>query len=142
MHVHVPAGAIQQPVGWHCPGNSNYFSADAQARAFTDYGHDRRDYPGWVSAASGRHQEKVLAARRAGLQRVIMPKANAKDLRKLPDGARCHDVSSWSGASAIIHNAIPDLDLVYTTGCGVWRYTPTSPAFIHEHIEQRLPGFW
>ena len=33
-------------------------------------------------------KEKVLAARRAGLQRVILPKANAKDLRKLPDAVR------------------------------------------------------
>ena len=33
-------------------------------------------------------KEKVLAARRAGLRRVILPQANAKDLRKLPQSGR------------------------------------------------------
>jgi ATP-dependent Lon protease len=33
-------------------------------------------------------KEKVLAARRAGIKRVIMPAANRKDLRDLPDHVR------------------------------------------------------
>ncbi|MBI4890349.1 MAG: endopeptidase La [Acidobacteria bacterium] len=33
-------------------------------------------------------KEKVLAARRAGMKRVILPKANAKDLRDLPENVR------------------------------------------------------
>ena len=33
-------------------------------------------------------KEKVLAARRAGIKRVILPKANQKDLRDLPDPVR------------------------------------------------------
>jgi ATP-dependent Lon protease len=33
-------------------------------------------------------KEKVLAARRAGIQRVILPKENEKDLRELPDHVR------------------------------------------------------
>jgi ATP-dependent Lon protease len=33
-------------------------------------------------------KEKVLGARRAGIRRVILPKANAKDLRDLPPGVR------------------------------------------------------
>jgi len=33
-------------------------------------------------------KEKVLAARRAGIKRVVLPKANKKDLRDLPDAVR------------------------------------------------------
>ena len=33
-------------------------------------------------------KEKVLAARRAGIQRVLMPAGNKKDLRDLPDHVR------------------------------------------------------
>jgi len=33
-------------------------------------------------------KEKVLAARRAGLKRVILPRGNQKDLRDLPDEVR------------------------------------------------------
>ena len=33
-------------------------------------------------------KEKVLAARRAGIHRVILPKENAKDLRDLPEHVR------------------------------------------------------
>src|SRR5581483_9422578 len=33
-------------------------------------------------------KEKVLAARRAGIKTVILPKANQKDLRELPDEVR------------------------------------------------------
>ena len=33
-------------------------------------------------------KEKVSGARRAGIRRVILPKANAKDLRDLPDDVR------------------------------------------------------
>jgi len=33
-------------------------------------------------------KEKVLAARRAGINRIVLPKANAKDLRDLPEQVR------------------------------------------------------
>jgi ATP-dependent Lon protease len=33
-------------------------------------------------------KEKVLAARRAGVLRVVLPKPNQKDLRELPDALR------------------------------------------------------
>jgi ATP-dependent Lon protease len=33
-------------------------------------------------------KEKVLAARRAGIRRVILPKDNEKDLRELPEHVR------------------------------------------------------
>ena len=33
-------------------------------------------------------KEKVLAARRAGMKRVILPKANERDLRDVPESVR------------------------------------------------------
>jgi ATP-dependent Lon protease len=33
-------------------------------------------------------KEKVLAARRAGLKRVVLPRGNQKDLRDLPEEVR------------------------------------------------------
>jgi ATP-dependent Lon protease len=33
-------------------------------------------------------KEKVLAARRSGINRVILPKANEKDLQELPENVR------------------------------------------------------
>jgi ATP-dependent Lon protease len=33
-------------------------------------------------------KEKVLAARRAGINRVVLPKANEKDLKEVPDPVR------------------------------------------------------
>jgi len=51
-----------------------------------------------------------------GLQRVILPKANAKDLRKLPDPVRnAMEFILVERFVEVIHNAIPGLDLVYTT---------------------------
>ena len=33
-------------------------------------------------------KEKILAARRAGIRRVILPKANQKDLKEVPEQVR------------------------------------------------------
>ena len=41
---------------------------------------------GWVLPIGG-VQEKVLAARRAGIHWVILPRANEKDWRELPEMA-------------------------------------------------------
>jgi ATP-dependent Lon protease len=59
-------------------------------------------------------KEKVLAARRAGLRRVILPKANAKDLRKLPEAVQqeIHFVLVERFVE-VAREAIPALELEY-----------------------------
>jgi ATP-dependent Lon protease len=59
-------------------------------------------------------KEKVLAARRAGLTRVILPKANAKDLRKLP--AEISEEMEFvfvERFNEVIEDAIPQLQLTF-----------------------------
>jgi len=121
MHVHVPAGAIPKD------GPSAGIALATAITSLLTRKPVRSDtaMTGEITLAGlvlpvGGIKEKVLAARRAGLQRVIIPKANAKDLRKLPDAVR--DAMTFILVERfveVIHNAIPDLDLVYTTEVGV-----------------------
>ena len=55
-------------------------------------------------------KEKVLAAHRAGIRRVILPKANEKDLRELPESV--HQAMEFTLAERIenvLAAAIPEL---------------------------------
>jgi len=55
-------------------------------------------------------KEKVLAARRAGLRRVILPKANESDLRELPDNVRTEmEFIFAERVEDVLTAAIPDL---------------------------------
>jgi ATP-dependent Lon protease len=57
-------------------------------------------------------KEKVLAARRAGLRRVILPKDNEKDLRDLPDHVRQEMQFIWAERiEDALGAAIPGLEL-------------------------------
>ena len=62
-------------------------------------------------------KEKVLAARRAGIRRVILPKDNAKDLRDLPDHVRAEmEIVLVERIEDVLAAAIPQLAERLTVG--------------------------
>jgi ATP-dependent Lon protease len=89
VHVHVPAGAI--PKDGPSAGVAMFV---ALASLFTDRPvHHDVAMTGEISLRGlvlpvGGIKEKVLAAQRAGLKRVLLPARNQKDLRDVPEGAR------------------------------------------------------
>ena len=55
-------------------------------------------------------KEKALAARRAGINRVILPRENQKDLRELPDNVRAEMEFVFADrVEEVLTAAIPDL---------------------------------
>jgi ATP-dependent Lon protease len=89
VHVHVPAGAIPKD-----GPSAGVTMTSAMASLYTGLP-ARSDIAmtGEVTLAGlvlpiGGVKEKVLAARRAGIKRVILPQGNKKDLRDLPDHVR------------------------------------------------------
>ncbi|HRJ18188.1 MAG TPA: endopeptidase La [Bryobacteraceae bacterium] len=89
VHIHVPAGAIPKD------GPSAGVTAAVALASLYSKKPARNDtaMTGEITLTGrvlpiGGVKEKVLAARRAGLTRVVMPRANAKDLRDLPEHVR------------------------------------------------------
>ena len=89
VHLHVPAGATPKD-----GPSAGITAAVALASLFTKTP-ARTDtaMTGGITLTGlvlpvGGIKEKVLAARRAGIRRIILPKANQKDLRELPDEVR------------------------------------------------------
>ncbi|HVK10623.1 MAG TPA: endopeptidase La [Gemmataceae bacterium] len=89
VHVHVPAGAVPKDgpsagVAMVTALASLYSGTPARAdTAMTG----EVTLTGLVLPIGG-VKEKVLAARRAGITRVVLPKANGKDLRDVPEPVR------------------------------------------------------
>jgi ATP-dependent Lon protease len=89
VHIHVPAGAV--PKDGPSAGVA-LVSALASLYADTPVRSDTA-MTGEITLAGlvlpiGGVKEKVLAARRAGMRRVILPRGNEKDLREVPDNVR------------------------------------------------------
>jgi ATP-dependent Lon protease len=89
VHVHVPAGAIPKD-----GPSAGVTMATALASVYTGVpARPDTAMTGEVTLTGlvlpiGGVKEKVLAARRAGIRRVILPRANQKDLRDLPETVR------------------------------------------------------
>ena len=89
VHIHVPSGATPKD-----GPSAGITMAIALASAYLDTP-VRSDtaMTGEISLSGlvlpvGGIKEKVLAARRAGIRRIILPKANEKDLREVPEEVR------------------------------------------------------
>jgi ATP-dependent Lon protease len=89
LHIHVPAGAVPKD-----GPSAGVALVTALASLYTDRpARSDTAMTGEITLSGlvlpiGGVKEKVLGARRAGIRRVILPKANEKDLRDLPDEVR------------------------------------------------------
>ncbi len=89
VHIHVPAGGIPKD-----GPSAGVTMATALASLYTKFpARSDTAMTGEVTLTGlvlpiGGLKEKVLAARRAGITRVVIPRANQKDLRELPEQVR------------------------------------------------------
>jgi ATP-dependent Lon protease len=89
VHIHVPAGAVPKD-----GPSAGITTAVALASLYTgSVARGDTAMTGEITLTGlvlpiGGVKEKVLAARRAGMKRVVLPKANMKDLRDLPENVQ------------------------------------------------------
>jgi ATP-dependent Lon protease len=113
VHVHVPAGAIPKD-----GPSAGVTMTTAMASLYTNLpARSDTAMTGEVTLTGlvlpiGGVKEKVLAARRAGLKRVILPAANRKDLRDLPDHIRSEmEFKFVDRVEQVLESMIPGLKL-------------------------------
>ena len=111
LHIHVPAGAVPKD-----GPSAGVTMATALTSLYTGLP-VRSDtamtgeitLTGLVLPVGG-IKEKVLAAHRAGIRRVILPKANEKDLRELPESVRQEmEFTLAERIEDVLEAAIPEL---------------------------------
>ncbi|HEY7183782.1 MAG TPA: endopeptidase La [Blastocatellia bacterium] len=112
VHIHVPAGAI--PKDGPSAGvtmATALVSLYAKTPARSDTAMTGEITLTGLVLPIGGVKEKVLAARRAGLRRMILPKENEKDLRELPDNIRAEmEFIFVERVEQALIAAIPELD--------------------------------
>ena len=113
VHIHVPAGATPKD-----GPSAGITMAVALASLWTDYpARSDTAMTGEITLSGlvfpvGGIKEKMLAAHRAGMRRVILPKANEKDLRELPEHVRAEMEFVYAEhVDDVLAAAIPDLAL-------------------------------
>jgi ATP-dependent Lon protease len=111
VHIHVPAGAIPKD-----GPSAGITMATALASVYTDTpARSDTAMTGEITLTGlvlpiGGVKEKALAARRAGINRVILPRENQKDLRELPDNVRAEMEFVFADrVEEVLTAAIPDL---------------------------------
>ena len=116
MHIHVPQGAVPKD------GPSAGITM-AVAMVSTLSGKSVRDDTAMTGEITltglvlpvGGIKEKVLAAHRSGIRRLVLPKANEPDLQKLPDNVRDEmTVTLAERLEDVIQETIPELELTGT----------------------------
>ena len=111
LHVHVPAGAI--PKDGPSAGVTMVtalVSLYTQIPARSDTGMTGEVTLSGLVLPIGGVKEKVLAAQRAGLKRVVLPEQNKKDIDKLPQAVQdSMELVFVSEVDQLLRESIPDL---------------------------------